>query len=125
VYRVARVGVDHNFVVKVLSDGLSIRDIGGPVYHLNHLGSYRITRHVYKGREAAAPYGNILWQSRGVIYVNPATWGLANAPEVQQGAHKTMLHFSWDAVPPLVDLRRVVLPVARAGVPYPGSYVER
>ena len=36
-----RVGIDHNFLVKVLSDGLTIRDIGGPVYHLNHLGSYR------------------------------------------------------------------------------------
>ena len=125
VYRVARVGVDHNFVVKVLSDGLSIRDIGGPVYHLNHLGSYRITRHVYKGREAAAPYGNIRWQSRGVIYVNPTTWGLANAPAVQQSAQTSTLRFSWDAVPPLVDLRRVVLPVARAGAPYPGSYVDR
>ena len=45
--RVARVGIDHNFVVKVLSDGLTIRDIGGPVYHLNHLGSYRIARHMH------------------------------------------------------------------------------
>jgi len=125
VYRVARIGIDHNFVVKVLSDGLTIRDIGGPVYHLNHLGSYRITRHMYRGREGAAPYGNIRWQSRGVIYVNPATWGLANAPEVHEGAQKSILRFSWDAMPPLVDLRRIVLPVARAGAPYPGSYVER
>jgi len=125
VYRVARVGVDHNFLVKVLSDGLTIRDIGGPVYHLNHLGSYRITRHVYKGREHAAPYGDIRWHSRGVIYMNPPTWGLANAPTVQQSAEKSVLRFSWDAVPPLVDLRRVVLPVARLGGEYPGSYAER
>lgn len=125
VYRVARVGVDHNFLVKVLSDGMTIRDIGGPVYHLNHLGSYRLTRHVYKGREHAAPYGDIRWHSRGVIYVNPPTWGLANAPAVQQGAEKSLLRFSWDAVPPLVDLRRVVLPVARLGAEYPGSYAER
>lgn len=125
VYRVARVGVDHNFLVKVLSDGMTIRDIGGPVYHLNHLGSYRITRHIYKGREHTAPYGDIRWHSRGVIYMNPPTWGLANAPAVQQGAEKSVLRFSWDAVPPLVDLRRVVLPVARLGGEYPGSYAER
>ena len=80
---------------------------------------------MYRGREGAAPYGNIRWHSRGVIYVNPATWGLANASEVHEGAQKSTLRFSWDAVPPLVDLRRIVLPVARAGAPYPGSYVER
>jgi hypothetical protein len=28
-------------------------------------------------------------------------------------------------VPPLVDLRRIVLPVARTGGPYPGSYPKR
>ena len=60
-----------------------------------------------------------------MIYVNPATWGLANAPEVHERAQKSILRFSWDAMPPLVDLRRIVLPVARAGAPYPGSYVER
>jgi hypothetical protein len=125
VYRVVRVGIDHNFIVKALSDGLAVRDIGGPVYHLNHVGSYRITRHVYKGREATAPYGNILWHTRGVVYLNPPSWGLANAPEAQQSPQKSILRFSWDAVPPLVDLRRVVLPVARAGGPYPGSYTER
>jgi hypothetical protein len=124
VYRVARIGIDHNFLVKVLSDGLTIRDIGGPVYHLNHLGSYRITRHVYNGREGAAPYGDIRWPSRGVIYANPPTWGLANAPEMEQSGHKSLLRFSWDAVPPLVDLRGVVLPVARTGGPYPGSFAE-
>ena len=124
VYRVARIGIHHNFLFKVLSAGLTICDIGGPVYHLNHLGSYRITRHVYKGREGAAPYGDIRWHSRGVIYANPPTWGLANAPEGEENAHKSMLRFSWDAVPPLVDLRRVVLPVARTGAPYPGSFAE-
>jgi hypothetical protein len=44
---------------------------------------------------------------------------------VHAGAQTSILRFSWDAVPPLVDLRRIVLPVARAGAPYPGSYVER
>ena len=37
----------------------------------------------------------------------------------------SFLDFSWDAVPPLVDLRGVVLPVARVGQPNPGQYVRK
>jgi len=125
IYRLARVGIDHNFLIKVLSDGLSIRDIGGPVYHLNHLGSYRLTRSTYKGREAEAPYGNVQWHSRGIVYANPSTWGLSAAPEQRDAQQRSTLQFSWDAVPQMVDLRRIVLPVARAGAPYPGNYAER
>jgi hypothetical protein len=33
--------------------------------------------------------------------------------EVKRGVD--YLEFSWDAVPPIVDLRRVVLPAARVG----------
>jgi hypothetical protein len=124
VYRVARIGIDQNFVVKVLSAGLTIRDIGGPVYHLNHPGSYQMSRELYKGREAEAPYGDIRWHSRSVVYVNPQTWGLARAPERARGTQKISLEFSWDAVPPLVDLRRVVLPAARPGAPDPSSYAR-
>jgi hypothetical protein len=124
VYRVARIGIDYNFLVKVVSAGLETRDIGGPVYHLNHLGSYRLARETYRGREAEAPYGNVRWHSRGTTYTNPPHWGLARAPERRDAAHKSTLVFSWDAVPPMVDLRRVVLPVARAGGPFPGSFAE-
>jgi hypothetical protein len=125
VYRVARIGIDQNFVVKALSAGLSVRDIGGPVYHVNHPGSYKLTRDAFKGREHEAPYGDIRWHSRGVVYVNPPTWGLATALECRDSLHKSHLQFSWDATPPLVDLRRVVLPAARLGAPYPGSYSRR
>jgi hypothetical protein len=124
VMRVARIGIDQNFLVKSLSSGLTIRDIGGPVYHVNHPGSYKMTRETYRGREAEAHYG-IQWHSRGVIYVNPPTWGLANAPERRIGEQKTALEFHWDSVPPLADLRRIVLPVARTGGPYPGGYAKR
>jgi hypothetical protein len=112
VYRVARVGIDHNFLVKALSAGYEIRDIGGPVYHVNHLGTFRLTRSQYAGREHEAPYGNVQWHSRQIIYSNPSTWGLSNAPETKRGPW-AFLEFSWDAVPPLVDLRGVVTPVAR------------
>ena len=125
VYRAARFGIDHNVLVKALSIGLAIEDIGGPVYHINHAGSYRLTAGVYAGREAEAPWGNSRWHSRGVVYVNPDTWGLAKAP-MREGVERCRhLDFSWDAVPPLVDLKRVVLPAARMGAPAPGRYVSR
>jgi hypothetical protein len=60
-----------------------------------------------------------------VIYVNPPTWGLSQAPVRQEGERRWRLDFSWDAVPPLVDLKRIVLPAARLGGPVPGRYVSR
>jgi hypothetical protein len=51
------------------------------------------------------------------VYENPDAWGLRNAPERQLDERTTWLDFSWDAVPPLVDLRRLVLPAARGGQP--------
>jgi hypothetical protein len=125
VYRAARIGVDTNFLVKALSSGLRIADIGGPVYHVNHPDSYRLSRHLYDGREAEAPWGNKRWHSRGVVYDNPATWGLSDATSRELRPGCWLLEFSWQAVPPLVDLRRVVLPVARRSGPTPGRYVKR
>jgi hypothetical protein len=125
VYRVARFGIDRNFLVKALSSDLTIEDIGGPVYHLSHEGSFRENRHAYAGREHEAHWGKTRWHARGVIYANPPTWGLAQAPIIPAGANRSTLDFSWSAVPPLVDLRRVVLPVARLGRPFPGEYVSK
>ena len=125
VYRVARIGIDQNFLVKALSGGIPIADIGGPVYHVNHAGSYRLSRNLHAGREVEAPYGNVCWHSHGVVYDNPPGWGLQRAPVRRRNEHSSLLEFSWNAVPPHVDLRRIVLPVARTGFPYPGRYVER
>jgi hypothetical protein len=60
-----------------------------------------------------------------VSYSNPPTWGLGEAPERKIAEGLVHLDFSWDAVPPLVDLRRIVLPVARRGGPVPGHYVRK
>jgi hypothetical protein len=125
IYRAARIGIDHNVLVKALSSGLAIEDIGGPVYHINHVGSYRLTADVYAGREAEAPWGDSRWHSRGVVYSNPDAWGLSEAPMRQGAERQWHLDFSWNAVPPLVDLKRVVLPAARPGGPSPGRYVSR
>ena len=113
VYRVARILLDYNFLVKVYSNGYPIADLGGPVYHINHAGSFRITRRQYQGREHEAPWGDSRWPAARVTYVNPDTWGLGAAPERELGAGRTWLDFDWSAVPPLVDLQRIVMPPAR------------
>jgi hypothetical protein len=53
------------------------------------------------------------------------SWGLADAPIRQIGNRRWHLDFAWDAIPPLVNLRRIVLPVARSGGPPPGHYVRK
>ena len=125
VYRVARIGIDRNLIVKALASGLEVRDIGGPVYHQNHEGSYRLNPKAYEGREHEAPWGDRRWHSSGVSYINPPTWGLAMAPVRTIGEQCFYLDFSWEAVPPLVDLRGILLPAARAGLPTPGMYVRK
>ena len=125
VYRVARIGIDRNLLVKALSCGIRLVDIGGPVYHVNHAGSYRLQPDAYAGHDADAPWGDRRWHQGGVSYVNPPTWGLVNAPLRRVGDRCWYLEFSWDAVPPLVDLRRIVLPVARIGSATPGRYIRK
>jgi len=125
VYRVARIGIDRNVIVKALASGIEIRDIGGPVYHQNHEGSYRLNPKAYEGRETEAPWGDRRWHSSGVSYINPPTWGLAKAPVRPIAEQCLYIDFTWDAVPPLVDLRGIALPAARAGLPTPGQYVRK
>lgn len=125
IYRLARIGIDSNFLVKARSARVAIAAIGGPVYHVNHAGSYRLTHHEYAGREADAPWGDIRWHAGGVVYANPEGWGLGDAPEVAVNAWTRRLDFTWAAVPPLVNLRGVVLPSAHAGEPSVGRYVPQ
>jgi hypothetical protein len=125
VYRVARIAIDRNFLVKAFSSGLNIVDIGGPVYHFGHVGSYRASRKLFEGREAEAPWGNKRWHSQGVVYENPENWGLRDAPAREEGERVSVLEFSWDAVPPLVDLRRIVLPESRHDGPRSGRHMAQ
>jgi hypothetical protein len=115
VYRGARLGIDHNFLVKANGCGYRIVDIGGPVYHVNHPGSYRISKAIVQGADAEAAWGKRGWHSRHVVYDNPDDWGLARAPARQLPHGVTMIDFDWNAVPKIVNLRGVVLPIRRAG----------
>ncbi len=114
VYRAARSGIDLNFLVKAYGAGVPIADIGGPVYHINHVGSLRISKAMYDDTPTDTPWGNLRWHSRHVVYNNPDGWGLADAPARETTDGTTVLEFDWKALPPLIDLRRVVLPARRA-----------
>jgi hypothetical protein len=115
VYRAARSGIDLNFLVKAYGAGVAIADLGGPVYHINHVGSMRISKAMYGETPATdTPWGNLRWHSRHVVYNNPDGWGLADAPARSLTNGCTFLEFDWKAMPPLIELRRVVLPSRRA-----------
>lgn len=119
IYRVARAGIDHNFLVKAYGCGYAIKDIGGPVYHVNHPGSYRISKAAVQGDAAQANWGKRRWPSRNVVYDNPESWGLGSAPERRDPSGVRYLSFNWRAVPAVADLRHVVLPMRRAVAPLP------
>ena len=92
----------------------SLADISGPVYHINHVGSLRISKAMYDDTPTDTPWGNLRWHSRHVVYNNPDGWGLADAPARETADGAMVLEFDWKALPPLIDLRRVVLPARRA-----------
>lgn len=116
IYRLVRLGVDVNFLVKAYGCGYPIADIGSPVFHTNHVGSYRITKHVATEADSHARWGGD-WHSRHVVYENPEGWGLGEAPVSSVRPNVRRLDFTWAAVPPIVELRRVLLPAARVGQP--------
>lgn len=122
IYRLARIGIDVNFLVKAYSSGFHIADIGSAVYHTSHVGSFRLSKNVVE--DGMEPTWGVRWPARSVVYENPDTWGLRDAPQRALDDRTTWLDFSWDAVPPLVDLRRLVLPAARVGQPRVSDSVD-
>lgn len=124
VYRLARLSIDRNFLTKAFSRGLTISDIGGPVFHINHAGSHRSERQEARSADEDASRGYKRWHARGVVYENPPTWGLADAPARRVGTGQWYLDFSWSAVPPLVDLRRILPAGDRGSGPQPRRYVS-
>ena len=115
VYRAARAGIDLNFMAKAVGAGVPIADTGGPVYHLNHLGSMRISKALHPDH-SDSPWGDLGWHSSRVVYNNRDEWGLAEAPPRRASDGTLFLDFDWRAVPPLVELRRVVLPARPAAL---------
>ena len=125
VYRAARVGIDRNFLVKAYGCGYRICDMGCPVYHVNHPGSYSTSRPVVQDAAAETAWGKWQWAYNTVVYDNPDGWGLRNAPEKELREGAVHLDFDWKGVPPVVDLRRVVLPLRRVATASDGAEAPR
>jgi hypothetical protein len=113
VYRVAKVHMDSNFCLKAYSAGLTLTPLDAPVYHVG-LGTLNSQKKLYADRPGDAPWGDTRWK-RAVVYDNEPGWGLMHAPAhaIRDGLY--YLDFTPAAVPPLVALRRVVLPGALGG----------
>jgi hypothetical protein len=116
VYRMVRAGIDRNFVVKALSSGVPLADIGGPVYHVNHVGTFRMARKLSAHANSASTSATEQWHPNAVVYQNDATWGLGAAPERRWSGNASRLEFSWGAVPPLVNIRGISVPTSRRSV---------
>lgn len=110
VYRAARAGIDTNFMAKVHGAGIPIVEVGGAVYHVDHVGSLRASKPLHRDNRGDTPWGDLDWHSERVTYNNPEGWGLGDAPSRQRPDGAVFVDFDWRAVPPLVELRRIVLP---------------
>jgi hypothetical protein len=110
IYRNAKIHMDGNFCVKAHASGMSLVNIGTPVFHVGR-GTLHAQRDAYRDRPADAPWGDIRWNST-VLYENGAEWGLGDAPERRLDERITYLDFDWRAVGPMVQLKRVVSPAA-------------
>jgi hypothetical protein len=108
VYRVAKIHIDGNFCLKAHASGVTPIDIGSPVYHVGR-GTWQAQAGLYRHQPSVAPWGDPRWKS-DVVYLNGPEWGLGHAPERRIGATAAFIDFEWDAVGPIVDLSRVVLP---------------
>jgi hypothetical protein len=115
VFRNAKIHMDGNFCVKAHASGMSLVNIGTPVFHVGR-GTLHAQRDAYRDRPADAPWGDIRWNST-VLYENGPEWGLGDAPERRLDDGVTYLDFDWRAVGPMVQLRRVVSPAAPTARP--------
>jgi len=106
IVRVAKIHMDTNFCLKAFSSGLTISPMSASVYHVGR-GTWNSQRLLYTGNPHDAPWGDSRWK-RAVVYDNPPTWGLSAAPVRLMRRGVYYLDFTWDAVPPAVNLRGVV-----------------
>jgi hypothetical protein len=114
IYRNAKIHMDSNFCVKAHASGVSLVNVGSPVFHVGR-GTLHAQIGQYSTRPADAPWGDIRWNST-VLYVNGEQWGLGGAPERKLDERVTYLDFDWCAVGPMVHLKGIVAPGAGAGL---------
>jgi hypothetical protein len=108
IYRVAKIHIDGNFCLKAHASAVPLVDIGFPVYHVGR-GTFHAQAGMYKHQPADAPWGDRRWKS-DVVYFNGPEWGLGSGPERRLDACVTAIDFAWEAMGPMVELKRIVLP---------------
>ncbi len=106
VYRVAKIHIDGNFCLKAFASQVPLLDIGHPSITSDAEPSM-LRQGRYRNRPGDAPWGDRRWKS-DVIYLNGPEWGLRSHQSGLISASVTAIDFDWNAVGPMVDLRRVV-----------------
>lgn len=79
VFRESKIHKDANFCVHACRRRLPV-EVLGTVYHIDHESSWNNVKHLYGFDHRDAPFGRSDWNWED-DYENPATWGLAEAPE--------------------------------------------
>ncbi len=104
VFRVARIHVDANFCYHAAAHGMALVDTRMVVFHLGE-GRFAAQRSVAQLPEEAAPGG--VDRYKQILYENPESWGLGDAPQERRGATHVRLEYDHRATPPLVALQRI------------------
>ena len=104
VFRVARIHVDANFCYHAAAHGLALVDTRMRVFHFEE-GRFAAQRSASELPQDAAPWGADRYKQ--ILYENPESWGLGDAPLERRGANHMRLEYDHRATPPLVALQRI------------------
>jgi hypothetical protein len=102
VFRVARIQVDANFCFHAAAHGMALVDTR---MHVFHFGRFAAQQSASQSPQDAAPWGADRYKQ--ILYDNPASWGLGDAPLERRGANHVRLEYDQRATPPLVALQRI------------------
>ena len=101
VFRVARIHVDANFCYHAAAHGMALVDTRMHVFHFGRFAA----RSASQLPQDAAPVGADRYKQ--ILYENPESWGLGDAPQERRGANHVRLEYDHRATPPLVALQRI------------------
>ena len=104
VFRVARIHVDANFCYHAAAHGMALVDTRMVVFHLGE-GRFAAQRSASQLPADPAPGG--VDRYKQILYKNPESWGLGDAPQERRGANHVRLEYDHRATPPLVALQRI------------------
>ena len=104
VFRVASIHVDANFCYQAAAHGMALVDTRLHVFHFKE-GRFAAQRSASQLPQDDAPRGADRYKQ--ILYDNPSSWGLGDAPLERRGANHVRLEYDHRATPPLVALQRI------------------